>query len=164
METRSFKSGNGCNVAGLVKERDLRYSCILSHIKSADKSPDEQSEQGDFYCTNIAWTALVPRVAKVIKTIIIFYYLKERSFEKSIESASSIAIELALAVWIITINSYATKVFCIKLSHIAQARERRALYRITICPGRIGLAGALETKLINFNSYKPRYKLFSRMF
>ena len=88
METKSFQSGNGCNATGLVKESDLRYSSILSHTKSADKSLDKLSEKRDFYCTNTAETALVPRVAEVIKIIIISDYLKERSFEKSIVSAS----------------------------------------------------------------------------
>ena len=39
----------GCNATGLVKESDLRYSSILSHTKSADKSLDKLSEKRDFY-------------------------------------------------------------------------------------------------------------------
>ena len=59
------------------------------NTKSNEKNPDGPSENNDFNCTYMTGTALVSRVAKVIKAIIISDFLEIRSFEKSIRSGLS---------------------------------------------------------------------------
>ena len=69
---------------------------------------------------------------------------------------------LTLAAWIIMTDNYAIQAFRSKLPHLSQAREEGIFYQITSHPGRSGLAGVLDKKLIHSNVLKFYY-LFSRL-
>ena len=75
--TRSFQSGSGCHAEGSDKASGVCFPSIPSDIKSAEKISDGPSENNDFNCTNLAGTALVPRIAEVIKAITISDFWKK---------------------------------------------------------------------------------------